>query len=246
MPKPDIVAHRGGSVFPENSFSSLKHACTLGVEQLEFDIHLTKDDELTIIHDYDLEQTTMQRGPVRDLTLGELAAVRLRGIDEGVPAFDDVMDFLAAQAIHVRIEIKTDKRPGAHARMHERVMRALIRHGMAARATVMAFDLDALAPFTGDGVRTSLSWMRHGETTIADFDALLARIAALGVNDIGLSFGPTTHAVLERVAAHGLTAGVWTVNDPGRLDFWMQMPVAYVLTDQPELALRVRGRVVAD
>src|SRR4051812_36035571 len=102
MNRPDIVAHRGGSAFPENSFAALKYACTLGVEQLEFDVHLTRDGELVIIHDTGLEQTTHGAGPVRQLTLRELAEVRLRQVDEGVPGFDEVMAFLATQAIHVR------------------------------------------------------------------------------------------------------------------------------------------------
>ena len=240
MTRPDIVAHRGGSAFPENSFAALKYACTLGVEQLEFDVHLTRDGELVIIHDTDLEQTTQDEGPVRSRTLQELANVRLRGVDEGVPAFDDVMAFLAAQPIHVRIEIKSDERPGAYARLHERIMRALRRHAMAERATVMSFELDALAPFHPDGVKTSLSFMRQGTMSPASFDDLLADLRRIGVGDIGLSYGPTTRAMLDRVARHGLTAGVWTVNGPGRLDYWLRMPVAYVLTDQPDLAVRLR------
>ena len=241
MASPDIVAHRGGSAFPENSFAALKYACTLGVEQLEFDIHLTRDGELAIIHDPLLEQTTRGAGSVRDRTLAELAAVRLRGVEEGVPAFDEVMEFLAEQSIHVRIEIKKDERPGVYDRMHGRVMRALARHGMAGRATVMSFELEALPAFARDGVDTSLSWMRHGQTTPGEFDELLDRIKELGIADIGLSYGPTTPDILARVAIHGLTAGVWTVNGPGRLDYWLGMPVAYVLTDQPDLALRLRG-----
>ena len=245
MPMPEIVAHRGGNVFPENSFAALKYACTLGAEQLEFDIHLTRDGELAIIHDPTLDQTTAAVGAVRDKTLKELGAVKLRGLDEGIPAFDEVMEFLAGQAIHVRIEIKKDERDGVYRRMHERVMRALGRHGMTRRATLMSFELDALPAFARDGVNTSLSWMRHGLETAAQFDALLARIAKLGVADIGLSFAPTTRASLAQVAAQGLTAGIWTVNGPARLDYWLGMPVSYIITDQPDLALRLRDNRTA-
>jgi len=240
MNRPDIVAHRGGSAFPENSFAALRYACTLGVEQLEFDVHLTRDGELVVIHDVDLEQTTLGAGRVRDLTLRELAEVRLRRVDEGVPAFDDVMAFLATQPIRVRIEIKSDARPGAYASLHERIMRALRRHDMSGRATVMSFELDALAPFRPEGIETSLSFMRQGTMTREAFDDLLGDLRRTGVGDIGLSYGPTTRALLEQVARHGLTAGVWTVNGPGRLDYWLRMPVAYVLTDQPDLAVALR------
>jgi len=242
MPAPDIVAHRGGSAFPENSFSGLRYACSLGVEQLEFDIHLTREGELAIIHDATLEQTTHATGRVGERSLQELASVRLRRIEEGVPAFDEVMAFLAGETIHVRIEIKRDPREGAYARMHERVMRALKRHGMVERVTLMSFELLALPAFGRDGVETSLSWMQHGQTTLDEFDRQLAGIEAMGIDDIGLSYGQTTPAVLERVARHGMTAGVWTVNGPGRLDYWLGMPVSYIITDQPDLALRLRAK----
>jgi len=240
MTRPDIVAHRGGSALPENSFAALRYACTLDVEQLEFDVHLTRDGELVIIHDVDLEQTTLSAGPVRQLTLRELAQVRLRGIDEGVPGFDEVMAFLAMQSIHVRIEIKSDERPGAYASLHERIMRTLRRHDMVARATIMSFELDALAPFVADGIETSLSFMRQGTMTPRAFDDLLGELQRIGIGDIGLSYGPTTRDMLGRVTRHGLTAGVWTVNGPARLGYWLHMPVAYVLTDQPDLAVQLR------
>lgn len=241
MPAPDIVAHRGGSAFPENSFSGLKYACSLGVEQLEFDIHLTREGELAIIHDPTLDQTTKATGLVGERTLAELAAVRLRRIDEGVPAFEEVMAFLASQEIHVRIEIKKDERDGAYAEMHQCVMRSVRRHSMADRVTLMSFELDALPAFSRDGIETSLSWMRHGQTTLDEFDALLARLAGMGIDDIGLSYGPTSRAILDRVAQHGMSAGIWTVNGPGRLDYWLGMPVSYIITDQPDLALRLRS-----
>jgi glycerophosphoryl diester phosphodiesterase len=157
-----------------------------------------------------------------------------------VPAFDAVMAFLADEKIHVRIEIKKDPRDGAYARMHERVMRALRRHDMVRRTTLMSFELHALPAFSRDGVETSLSWMQHGQTTLDEFDGQLAGFKAMGVDDIGLSYGPTTPAILERVARHGMTAGIWTVNGPGRLDYWLGMPVSYIITDQPDLALRLR------
>ena len=245
MPKPDIVAHRGGSVFPENSSAAFKYACTLGVEQLEFNVHLSRDDELVVIHDFDLDQTTLSSGPVRERTVTELAAVRLRGIDEGVPSFDELMAYLATQSIRPRIEIKTDDRPGAYAKMYDRIMRALVRHDMTRRATVMAFDLEALPGFISDGIDTSLTWMNHGEISKEEFEESLAGMRALGISDIGLSYGATTHAILQSVAAYGLTAGVWTVNGPGRLHYWLRMPVSYIITDQPELASHIREAVVA-
>ena len=55
----NIVAHRGASgAFPENTLSAFREAIRLNVESIEFDVHLSKDEELIIIHDGSVDRTT--------------------------------------------------------------------------------------------------------------------------------------------------------------------------------------------
>ena len=150
------------------------------------------------------------------------------------------MAFLAAQPIRVRIEIKSAAAPGVYEQIHALVMGTLSQHRMAERATIMAFDVEALKAFSRDGVETSRSWMRQGPATIESSTGCWPRRRRSASTTSALPFGATTPAMLERVAARKLTAGVWTVNDAGRLDYWLGMPVAYILTDEPQLARELR------
>lgn len=57
---PMVSAHRGGGVkYPENTIKTFRWCVNeLGVDILEFDVHLTKDDVLVINHDSSINRTT--------------------------------------------------------------------------------------------------------------------------------------------------------------------------------------------
>ncbi len=72
------MAHRGDSAnTPENTMIALKNAVEIGVDVLESDVHLTKDDEIVLFHDEDLKRTTGKEGTIRSHTLKELKEIDL-------------------------------------------------------------------------------------------------------------------------------------------------------------------------
>lgn len=69
-------AHRGGVIdFPENTLYAYAEAAKAGADVLEMDVYQTKDNELVILHDLDVDRTTNGTGNVVDLTLAELRAL---------------------------------------------------------------------------------------------------------------------------------------------------------------------------
>ena len=73
MKLPLIIGHRGvKGIAPENSLSGFKKAVELGIDGVELDVHLTKDEKLIVIHDMDLKRLTGLKIPVRQLTFKEL------------------------------------------------------------------------------------------------------------------------------------------------------------------------------
>jgi glycerophosphoryl diester phosphodiesterase len=69
-------AHRGGVTdFPENTLYAYSQAALAGADVLEMDVYQTKDNELVILHDLDVDRTTNGEGNVVDLTLAELRAL---------------------------------------------------------------------------------------------------------------------------------------------------------------------------
>lgn len=70
MPTRGICAHRGASdTHPENTLSSFREAILLGTQMIEFDVGLTKDGELVLMHDSTVDRTTDGQGKLAELTL---------------------------------------------------------------------------------------------------------------------------------------------------------------------------------
>src|SRR5262249_41156451 len=98
-----LAAHRGGSLlWPEERPPPFQNALALGADFIEFDVHLSRDGEVVVIHDARLDRTTTGTGPVRDRTLAELKTLRLKDrsgtlSQEPVPTLDEVTA-VAAQA----------------------------------------------------------------------------------------------------------------------------------------------------
>jgi glycerophosphoryl diester phosphodiesterase len=99
-----IVGHMGmgrlraGAHYPENSIPGFLAALELGADGIEFDVHLTADDDVIVHHDYRLGRTTEvdevdgQR-LVDHLPAAELTRVPLRGeVGATVPTLAEVME----------------------------------------------------------------------------------------------------------------------------------------------------------
>ena len=75
-----VAGHRGNPTqYPENTLISFQSAIDAGVDMIELDIQMTKDEQLVIIHNFTVDDTTNGTGYVRDMTLNEL-----RALDAGI------------------------------------------------------------------------------------------------------------------------------------------------------------------
>ena len=67
------IGHRGARVYePENTLRSFQRAIEIGVDAVELDVRKTKDNELVVIHNANVNKTTNGSGSVNELTLEEI------------------------------------------------------------------------------------------------------------------------------------------------------------------------------
>jgi glycerophosphoryl diester phosphodiesterase len=246
-----VAAHRGGAMlWPENSRGAFVNALGLGVEYLELDVHLSRDDETVVIHDAFLDRTTTGTGPVRDRTVAELRALRLRDRDgtvtaETVPTLDEVLALTASARRQLLVEIKVDPGRNRYPGIEEKVVAALDRHGMAGAAVVMAFEpatwrrLLELRPSLRVGALLSARGLEQTGGTLA---AALDAAARAGVAFIGLDRTLVTAAAVTHARQAGVTLGVWTVNEPADMRRLIALGVAVVISDRPDLVREMLRR----
>lgn len=100
-------AHRGlhNAERPENSMAAFRAALEGGYG-IELDVHLLKDGNLAVLHDSDLERVTGQPGVIEDLTTQQLKDYHLKGTDQTIPEFREVLELFAGKAPLI-VELKT-------------------------------------------------------------------------------------------------------------------------------------------
>lgn len=117
LPAPfhQLIGHRGASIdAPENTLASFKRASTLGLNWIEFDVRLTKDEELIIFHDDKLERTTNGSGLVIDHTLAQIKQLEAGSWfsaefkDEKIPTLIETIPWLKAWNLTPVIELKCE------------------------------------------------------------------------------------------------------------------------------------------
>lgn len=98
LPMQGICAHRGAMVtHPENTIVAFKEAIRLQAQMIEFDVRMTKDEQLVILHDETVDRTTNGKGKIEDLTLKQvkqLDAGSWRGVEfkkEKIPTFAEAL-----------------------------------------------------------------------------------------------------------------------------------------------------------
>ena len=246
-----VAAHRGGAaLWPENSLLAFRGALALGVDALEFDLHMTADGEVVVLHDPTLDRTSAARGPVRDLKLGDLAAVRLKTrdgavTDERVPTFAQVLDLAAATSVELLPEIKVDANRQRYAGIEEKVLALIRSRGLLARTTVQAFQVETirrlreLEPKT----RTMLLVTRGDvERDRARPAEPVRRARELGATDLGMNHRLIDADVIAAARAAGIRVAAWTVNEEADIRRMVDLGVDMVMSDRPDLAKRLTAR----
>lgn len=67
------IAHQGGNhLAPSSTIPAFEKAVEIGAHVLEYDLHITKDGHLALIHDPTVDRTTDGTGAVADMTLEQL------------------------------------------------------------------------------------------------------------------------------------------------------------------------------
>ena len=202
-----VVGHRGWrQKYPENTLVSFRAAIELGVDAIELDVYLTKDDRLVVIHDSDTERTTGVPGSVRDMTLDEI-----RRLDAGrwfspefagerIPALEEVME-LAAGKVALAVEVKPPG--GTSARLSEKLI-PLVK-SYPGDVVVHSFDANYLREFRAlcSDVDTGLLCMASAGT--------VALAKEIGCTALHPAWQTLTHELNAAARRAGLNIMVWTV-----------------------------------
>jgi glycerophosphoryl diester phosphodiesterase len=215
---PYLIAHRGLSAkAPENTLASFEQAAGIaGIDMVELDVRLTKDEEVIVLHDRTLQRTSTGNGPARNYSLEEI-----RRLDAGswfhpkfaqqrIPTLREVFQKIGNR-LWADVEIKSDflhrESPGL---MEERVLEVVRSCGMEERVLISSFNHQALSRIKrmkSSAVTGVLYDLTH------DFGRSPAALAErVGAKVFKCATRELTRSMLENAHHHDIAVYVYTLN----------------------------------
>ena len=142
-----VMGHRGCCGYmPENTLISFLEAFRQNVDFLEFDVQMTRDGHLVVIHDSMVNRTTDGIGAVNFMTLEELkkldAGVKFGYPGQQIPTLEETLDCIAKEApahMYIDLEIK-DQRPY----VVDKTVEMLKKYGLLEKTVIDSFDAQTL------------------------------------------------------------------------------------------------------
>ena len=224
--KPEVYAHRGSSYeYPENTLLSFEKAAKVkGIAGIEFDVQLTKDGEIVVIHDESIDRTLDGKGFVRDYTLEELKKFNVTPsgqdepfVDENgehlhVPTLRELFDLLQPycknNGLILNIELKNSVYP--YEGMEQKVIDLVAEYKLQENIIYSSFNHDSLAVVKDINPAAI--------TATLDADMLKCIEGMLRVNADGVHPGSAGMTVnmdtVERVKEAGIPVRMWNSVEP--------------------------------
>ena len=109
-----VFGHRGARAYaPQNTIPAFELAVQQGAQGIELDVHRSRDGQLVILHNFDVDETTDGSGRITEKTLAEIKA-----LDAGskfapefagtpIPTLDEVFEAVGKR-LFVNVEIKSE------------------------------------------------------------------------------------------------------------------------------------------
>lgn len=250
---PLVIAHRGGKAnYPENTLEAFRHSVEVGSDVIEFDIHMTKDGHLVVIHDATVDRTTDGKGSIDSFTLKELRQLDAgyhftdrdgnypyRGKAVSIPTVEEV--FAAFPDTLMNIEIKAP-----YPQVEEKLWQLIQQFNMEDRVLLASFDqkiIDKINDISGGKVAIS-----GGKKEVTKFVLLHKlflpflyepKVDALQIPTKANRFNLVDEKLLNGAKKLNMLVYYWTINDEVKMKQLLQLGANGIITDDPEKLISV-------
>jgi glycerophosphoryl diester phosphodiesterase len=244
-----VHGHRGArAVLPENTLPAFEYAIEAGVDVLELDLAVTRDNVLVASHDPILPAAICSGGTgtrvIREMTFAELQRwdcgskqnpgfPRQKAVSGArVPKLDDVLALASRGAFGFNIETKIfrDKpeltpSPGEFARLLVETVR---RHRLESRVIIQSFDFRTLA--AASRIAPEIRRSALFERLPADF---VERTRSAPATILSPHYSQITPHIVTQARAAGLEVVPWTANRESDWEALVAARVDAIISDDP-------------
>jgi glycerophosphoryl diester phosphodiesterase len=242
-PRPIIIAHRGDKAHaPENTLAAFRLAAEKGADAIEFDVKLSADAQVIVLHDQTVERTTNGTGNVSGLPLAALRELdagtwfyeQFRG--EKIPTLEEVFETVGKRLL-MNVELTNYATPNDG--LVPRVVDLVKKHALQERILFSSF-----LPRNLRKARMLLPGVSRGLLAMPGILGVWARSFGWQGDFFALhpNLRDVNSSLTRRVHAAGKRLHVWTVNLAEDLERMIDLGVDAIFTDDPGLALNCIGK----
>ena len=221
------IAHRGYvEKGVENSIEALEAAAEAGVDYVEMDVLMTKDNKFIVMHDYNLKRLAGINKKVQDMTYNELVGLPISqsGHTSKIPSFEEYVKRAEELKIKLLVELKpSGDEPENFAEMFVKKFRKL---GVERKFKIMSLDLglvrkiEKIAPEIETGFVIPLQF--------GDFDN--SKIDFYVIEDFSYR-----HDLALKAHRMHRKIFVWTLNTRSEISKYLQEPIDGIISDELEM-----------
>jgi len=229
-----VVGHRGAAgVEPENTIRGFCYALELGVDYVECDVHLTKDNQLIVMHDETVDRTTNGTGAIRNLTFAEIRSLDA-GKGERVPTLAEVLEVVKDRAI-LLIELKGEGVEEQAVQTVKEMQEAtddFVLPQMDEQVIFTSFHLDRIRK-----VKSLDSSLKVGAIFGQPPADVCQQALDAGASGIGINYRNLRRELVEEAHQHRLDVRAWNPDTIPEMQAMIDLGVDGVSSNRPDMLI---------
>lgn len=219
------IAHRGYvKKGVENSIEALEAAAEVGVDYVEMDVLMTKDNKFIVMHDYNLKRLAGVNKKVQDMTYDELVGLPISqsGHTSKIPSFEEYVK--RAKELNMKLVVELKPHGGEPNNYVDIFIEKVKELDIEKDYKYMSLDLKVMeeleskAPQLETGYIIPFQFGKFSNNNV-DFFA---------IEDFSFS-----NTLVEQAKSQNKSVYVWTINDPSLITKYLQSPANGIITDEP-------------
>lgn len=236
-----IIAHRGfKSEYPENTLLAFRKALEIGAHGLELDVHYSKDGEIVVFHDFDLNRMTLKSGYIYDFTWKELKEMTIHqeGHKDKIPLLEEVLilfsEFEKEMPLSEPRILNVEFKAGSlfYSNIEEKVLNLCLRYLDKEQLIFSSFDHQALTQ-----IKELNSEILTGALTTAALVEPWLYLDHIQADFYHPHYFTLGGENLKQMLAHNLKINTYTLNDPQVAKQLIQHQINAIITDCPDKLL---------
>ena len=254
-----IHGHRGArGMFPENTLAAFKYAIENNIDVLEMDLQMTKDKEIVIYHDKNINTDICicngnecnMNAPIKTLSLTEVQeydcgskknaefAIQQPVLGEKIPTFLELIHMIQTEYNHktveMNIEIKTEPTLDTDEEVHEfasKLIRLIHEYSLNDTVIIQSFDARALKYVNEIDPTIKTAFLIE---KLPSMDELIKTSKQLNVKIISPDYTLLKQPIVAQLQENGFEVVPWTINDMNEFKILVDYGVNAIITDYPK------------